>query len=88
MNRNAVELVPAKRRGFGRRGAVEVVGVKTRPDDHFTRLWPSDDTDALYRIVMLPIRVVALLILWATSSPGRSGFAFIVAAAVTAYFLL
>jgi hypothetical protein len=53
--------------------AVAVLGVGVRDRDHFTRLWPAPDDSipAGFLLAMLPMRVVALAMLWATSSPRR-----------------
>jgi hypothetical protein len=53
----------------------EPAGVKARPSDHFTRLWPArpgQRPDApLFLAAVLPLRLAALALLWLTSSPGR-----------------
>jgi hypothetical protein len=68
------------RRWPGRRPeSVQLVGIKVRPSDHFTRAWPTrpdQRTDApLFLAVMLPLRLAALALLWLTSSPGRFAIA-------------
>jgi len=58
-----------------RRDSVQLVGVKVRPSDHFTRLWPSRPDQRpdfpFFLAAMLPLRLAALALLWLTSSPGR-----------------
>jgi len=75
-----------------RRDPVELVGVAVRPSDHFTRLWPSSPhrpTDApLFLAAMSPLRLAALALLWATSSPGRFVAGLAVAAALVAVLVV
>lgn len=77
--RHSAEIVPTHsgaRRLLGRRDAVELAGVSVARPDHFTRLSPSSgsDSDGLFRLAVLPLRLVALTVLWATSSPARALF--------------
>lgn len=79
MARHSAEIVPTRsgaRRLFGRRDAVEVVGVSVVKPDHFTRLSPTygGEAEGLFRFAVLPLRIAALLVLWATSSPTRAVF--------------
>ena len=71
-------------------GAVVVnVGLKNR--QHFARLWPvpqSGSSQAGFLLVMLPLRLVALGMLWATSSPRRLAVPLVVGAAIAACLLL
>lgn len=63
-----------KRSLFGGRGPAELIGVEFRSPDHFTRLWPTGSErapDAVFLFTVLPIRLLALALLWATSAPGR-----------------
>ena len=67
---------PTRTHRYGPRpDSVQLVGVKVRPADHFTRLWPTRPDhrpDApLFLAAMLPLRLAALAVLWLTSSPGR-----------------
>lgn len=56
-----------------RRGAYQVT--LTQSQD-WARLWPHEDgVSPLFRLVALPIRLLALALLWATSAPGRLLFA-------------
>lgn len=72
-------------------------GSKTRPGAYqitlaesrdWMRLWPREDAaGAGFRLVTLPIRLVSLVLLWATSTPGRL-LAGVVMAAVAAIALI
>lgn len=46
-----------------------------RNTQHFTRLWPAAEgrpaDAALFLAAVSPLRLLALAVLWATSSPGR-----------------
>lgn len=38
----------------------------------WARLWPREDgVSPVFRLLVLPVRLAALALLWATSSPGR-----------------
>jgi hypothetical protein len=71
-------------------GAVVInVGLKNR--HHFARLWPVPEgrsTPSGFLLVMLPFRLIALGILWSTSSPRRLAVPLAVAAGVAACLLL
>lgn len=73
----ATQLVPArhKSRRFGgkRPAAIELSAVSVRPEVHFTRVWSAsaDEVSFGFRLAVLPVRVLALCLLWATSSPQR-----------------
>lgn len=90
MTRRTAEIVsprPRSRKLFARRPAsLELHGVSFRPADHYTRAWPGpvDSPDAPFRLVVLPIRLLALAVLWATSSPIRILVAGLLTAAVLA----
>jgi hypothetical protein len=85
MSRRKAEVVPIVKRGARRtarparaaqpswrRDSVELVGVALRPADHFTRLWPTGEhTDGAFLLAMLPVRLAAIALLWATSTPAR-----------------
>ena len=65
------------------------VGLKNR--HHFARLWPvpqSGNAQAGFLLAMLPLRLIALGMLWATSSPRHLAVPLVVAAAIMAYLLL
>jgi hypothetical protein len=71
-------------------GAVVVnVGLKNR--HHFARLWPvpeGGNAPAGFLLAMLPLRLIALGMLWATSSPRRLAMPLVVAAGITVCLLL
>jgi hypothetical protein len=56
-----------------RKDAITVLGISAPGKDHFTRLWPTakDGSPSGFLLVVLPIRFVALAMLWATSTPRR-----------------
>jgi hypothetical protein len=83
MRRHTVEIAAARRRvPFpGRSDVVELDGIGLRMADHYTRLMPvSESTNRGFRLAMLPVRAVALIVLWGTSTPMRL---VITAAAIT-----
>ena len=71
-------------------GAVVVnVGLKNR--QHFACLWPvpqSGNAQAGFLLAMLPLRLIALGMLWATSSPRRLAVPLGVGAGIAACLLL
>ncbi len=75
MSRPSIELVPmtgtGRRSAVHRRGTVQLASIHA--DDHFTRLWPAtgDTADVVFRLAMLPARLIALALLRATSTPSR-----------------
>lgn len=65
------------------RGAYQVT--LTRSHD-WAQPWPNEEgVSPLFRLAVLPARLLALTLLWATSTPGRLLFA---AAVLGALFLL
>jgi hypothetical protein len=51
---------------------LELDGIGLRSADHFTRLMPvSEAAGGAFRLAVLPIRLIALAVLWATASPTR-----------------
>lgn len=53
------------------RGAFQITLAKTQSRD-WSRLWPQDEgVSPLFRLVVLPLRLVSLALLWATATPGR-----------------
>jgi len=72
MSRGEIRRVPVRdrRRGLSaRRTGVELVGVSLDRDDHFTRMFPAGDT--AFAVLMLPVRALALTVLWSTSASWR-----------------
>lgn len=78
-NQPTTQLVPASRKGGLLRGrqkhpeAIELHAVSVRPSVHYTRPWSASDEPVpfAFRLAVLPLRAVALYLLWATSSPRR-----------------
>lgn len=69
----------------GRSGTLELDGIGFRTADHYTRLMPvSDSTNRWFRLAMLPVRAVALVVLWSTSTPPRLVITVIVVTAAVA----
>ncbi|MBB6377692.1 hypothetical protein BKA01_004952 [Pseudonocardia eucalypti] len=51
---------------------LELDGIGLRSGDHYTRLMPvSEAVSGAFRLAMLPIRLTALAVLWATATPTR-----------------
>jgi hypothetical protein len=73
-----------------RKDAITVLGISVHGKDHFTRLWPTakDGSPSGFLLVMLPIRFVALAMLWATSTPRRLAVPMTVAVVLVAGLLL
>jgi len=69
---------------------VAVLGVSVRARDHFTRLWPvpQGETASGFLLFMLPVRFVALAMLWATSSPRRLAVPLILAVGFAVHLVL
>jgi hypothetical protein len=55
----------------GRRTAS--IQVNVQPEAHFTRVWAASDSAVsfTFRLLVLPVRLLALSLLWATSTPER-----------------
>ncbi|MBY8888514.1 hypothetical protein K7472_27270 [Streptomyces sp. PTM05] len=93
MTPHTTELVRVKdgRRHLRRQAptAVEISGVSVRPAAHFTRAWSAtgEAVPVAFRVSALPVRGLALFVLWATSSPQRFTFA-VAVSAVLALVLL
>jgi hypothetical protein len=52
-----------------RRGAYQITFTQSQD---WARLWPHEEgVSPLFRLVTLPVRLLALALLWATSAPGR-----------------
>lgn len=69
----APTISPSRTSTTARKDAITVLGISVRGKDHYTRLWPTakDGSPSGFLLVMLPIRFVALAMLWATSTPRR-----------------
>ena len=60
------------RRSFSRAHVLELDGSGLRSADHYTRLMPvSEATSGAFRLAMLPVRFIALGVLWGTATPTR-----------------
>ncbi|MBY8888524.1 hypothetical protein K7472_27320 [Streptomyces sp. PTM05] len=81
MTPHTTELVRVKdgRRHLRRQAptAVEISGVSVRPAAHFTRAWSAtgEAVPVAFRMSVLPVRGLALFVLWAASSPQRLAIA-------------
>ncbi|MGK5529671.1 hypothetical protein [Streptomyces sp. URMC 129] len=82
MTIETTQLVPAKRpkrRPLRSKqpAVIELSAISVRPEVHFTRPWSasSDEVSTGFRLVVLPARLLALSLLWATSSPQRLSIA-------------
>lgn len=66
-------ISPSRASTTARKDAITVLGISVRGKDHYTRLCPTakDGSPSGFLLVMLPIRFVALAMLWATSTPRR-----------------
>ena len=72
MNHRA-ELVIRHRSPVTRAVMEEAIALTTRSTTRYAGLlWPrGEDVNSLFRSAMLPIRIVPVALLWATSRPGR-----------------
>lgn len=81
-----VEFVLNPQRTKTRRGAYQVTLAQSQD---WMRVWPCDeDTNAGFRLGMLPIRLLSVALLWTTSTPGRFLFGVAAAAAVALGLIL
>lgn len=81
-----VEFLLSPQRVKKQRGAYQITLTQSQAQD-WTRLWPhGEGVHPSFRLVTLPIRLVSLGLLWATSTPGRLllgiGLAAVVAIAI------
>ncbi|MBR7830247.1 hypothetical protein KDK95_28350 [Actinospica sp. MGRD01-02] len=64
-----VEFLLSPQRIKQRRGAYQITLAQSQD---WARLWPRDEgVHPTFRLVVLPIRLLSLALLWATSTPGR-----------------
>jgi hypothetical protein len=56
-----------------RRSRTASIQVNVQPEAHFTRVWAASDiaVSLTFRLLVLPVRLLALSLLWATSTPER-----------------
>lgn len=72
MKRKSVQVTHGRGGLFSRSHVLELDGIGLRSADHYTRLMPvSEAVSGAFRLAMLPIRLTALAVLWATASPVR-----------------
>ncbi|MGW7002529.1 hypothetical protein ACWGCW_06810 [Streptomyces sp. NPDC054933] len=77
MTMQTTQLMPAKHKGhrpWGKQpAAIELSAISVRPAVHYTRAWAAaaEEVPFSFRLAVLPIRALALLVLWSTSSPQR-----------------
>ena len=67
------ELVICHRSPLRRAVTEEAIALTTRPTTRYAALlWPrGEDVSSLFLGAMLPIRIIPVALLWATSRPGR-----------------
>lgn len=72
MKKRTVQVTHGRGGPFSRSHVLELDGIGLRSADHYTRLMPvSEAVSGAFRLAMLPIRLTALAVLWATASPTR-----------------
>ena len=81
-----VEFLVSRQQVKKRRGAYQITLTDSQSRD-WARLWPSEDgVSPIFRLLVLPIRLLSLALLWATSTPARLllgiGLAAVVAIAI------
>ncbi|MGH3564462.1 MAG: hypothetical protein ACRDRH_00200 [Pseudonocardia sp.] len=70
--RHTIEVTHGRRGPFRGSHVLELDGSGLRSADHFTRLMPvSEAISGAFRLAMLPVRLTALAVLWATTTPTR-----------------
>ena len=66
-----VEFLVSRQQVKKRRGAYQITLTDSQSRD-WVRLWPSEDeVSPVFRLLVLPIRLLSLALLWATSTPAR-----------------
>ena len=69
MSGSNVEFLLSSQHVKKQRGAYQIT--LAQPND-WARLWPREEgVHPSFRLVMLPVRLLSLALLWATSTPGR-----------------
>lgn len=72
MKRRTVQVTHGRSGPFSRSHVLELDGIGLRSADHYTRLMPvSEAVSGAFRLAVLPIRLTALAVLWATATPTR-----------------
>ena len=72
VKRRTIQVSHGRRDLFSRAHVLELDGIGLRSADHYTRLMPvSEAISGAFRLAMLPVRLIALGVLWATATPTR-----------------
>jgi hypothetical protein len=72
VKRHKIQVSHGRSGPFSRAHVLELDGIGLRSADHYTRLMPvSEATSGAFRLAMLPVRLIALGVLWATATPTR-----------------
>jgi len=72
VKKRTVQVTHGRSGAFSGSHVLELDGIGLRSADHFTRLMPaSEAAGGAFRLAMLPIRLTALAVLWATANPTR-----------------
>ena len=72
MKRHAIQVSHGRSGPLSRAHVLELDGIGLRSADHYTRLMPvSEAISGGFRLAMLPVRLIALGVLWATATPTR-----------------
>jgi hypothetical protein len=72
VKRHTIQVSHGRSGPFSRAHVLELDGIGLRSADHYTRLMPvSEATNGAFRLAMLPARLIALGVLWATATPTR-----------------
>lgn len=83
-----VEFLVSRQQVKKRRGAYQITLTDSQSRD-WARLWPSEEgVHPSFRLVTLPIRLLSLALLWATSTPGRLLLGIGLAAAVAIVIII
>ena len=66
-----VEFLVSRQQVKKRRGAYQITLTDSQFRD-WARPWPNEDeVSPVFRLLMLPVRLLSLTLLWTTSTPGR-----------------
>jgi hypothetical protein len=72
VKRHTIQVGHGRSGPFSRAHVLKLDGIGLRSADHYTRLMPvSEATNSAFRLAMLPVRLIALGVLWATATPTR-----------------
>ena len=83
MRQRAEVVIRRQRTYLSAAGGTETYEMVTlAPPRYWALLWPTnEDVSALFRMATLPVRIVPVVLLWATSKPARLLVALAVAVA-------